>query len=480
MRTRTAWLSVVAALAVAAPIAAVTIPASASPAVLPVTVTNNTGRGDAVHLYVIGTMNGRWGYVNGGGTFSPWPAGGLPPTPAPDVAIPGPGNGGSTTINIPKGLSGRVYMAMQDKIKFFITPDGFVQPAPWAPGDPNFNTLFDTSEFTFNDSGLWLNSSQVDFFGIPHAVTVTGANGQTRRTGDVVSDGRNKVINAIKAQPGWERSVITRSDGTVLRVLAPGKATDAGLFPANYLDSYINSAFAAYTGRTLTVVPRVNEPNRKFFGRTVGNTMRFTDSSGAEVATVDKPSTSNVWGCDGVFNAPNVAPFIQSEVRRTICTALVRGTLGSSTQEPVLDANAFYKSSAPNHYSRIIHANMVDGRAYGFAYDDVGGFESLVHDGDPQRAGIVLSPFGAGGNPPAQPPATTPPATRPPTTGPTAQPPTTSPTTAPPAGGTWAPNTAYATGQVVTYNGRRYQCRQAHTSLVGWEPSNVLALWLPL
>jgi hypothetical protein len=254
-------------------------------------------------------------------------------------------------------------------------------------------------------------------------------------------------------------------------VLAPGKATDAGLFPANYLDAYINAAFAAYTGRTLTVVPREAELNRKFFGRTVGNTMRFTDNSGAEVATVDKPSTANVWGCDGVFNAPNVAPFIQSEVRRTICTALVRGTLGTSTVEPVYDANAFYRNSAPNHYSRIVHANMADGKAYGFAYDDVGHFESLVNDGDAQRAGIVMSPFGAGANPP---PATVSPTTKPPAA-------TTPPaTTQPPAAGTWAPYTAYAIGQVVTYNGVRYQCRQAHSSLPGWEPPNVLALWLPL
>ena len=140
----------------------------------------------------------------------------------------------------------------------------------------------------------------------------------------------------------------TRSDGTVLRVLAPGKAMDAGLMNANYLDSYINSAWNSYTDRTLTVVPRVAEPNRKFFGRTSGNNMVFTNSSGAQVATVAKPTTSNVWGCDGVFNAPNVEPFIESEIKRTLCTALVRGTLGTSTQEPVLDASQFYKHSTPN------------------------------------------------------------------------------------------------------------------------------------
>ena len=42
----------------------------------------------------------------------------------------------------------------------------------------------------------------------------------------------------------------------------------------------------------------------------------------------------------------------------------------------------------------------------------------------------------------------------------------------------WAPNTAYAIGARVTYQGVLYQCRQAHTSLVTWEPPNKPALWL--
>ncbi|MEU4620307.1 glycosyl hydrolase [Actinoplanes sp. NPDC023801] len=59
--------------------------------------------------------------------------------------------------------------------------------------------------------------------------------------------------------------------------------------------------------------------------------------------------------------------------------------------------------------------------------------------------------------------------------------PTTAPTTTPPAAGTsWAAGTAYTVGTVVTYSGVRYQCRQAHTSLTGWEPPNALSLWLPL
>ncbi|WNG45931.1 glycosyl hydrolase [Archangium minus] len=44
----------------------------------------------------------------------------------------------------------------------------------------------------------------------------------------------------------------------------------------------------------------------------------------------------------------------------------------------------------------------------------------------------------------------------------------------------WAPNVAYAVGARVSYSGRIYECRQAHTSLPGWEPANVPALWLDL
>lgn len=44
----------------------------------------------------------------------------------------------------------------------------------------------------------------------------------------------------------------------------------------------------------------------------------------------------------------------------------------------------------------------------------------------------------------------------------------------------WAPNTTYKAGDLVTYNGITYMCRQPHTSLVGWEPPAVAALWQPI
>lgn len=45
--------------------------------------------------------------------------------------------------------------------------------------------------------------------------------------------------------------------------------------------------------------------------------------------------------------------------------------------------------------------------------------------------------------------------------------------------GAWAPYVSYNAGDTVTYGGLTYTCRQTHRSLPGWEPPNVLALWLP-
>jgi chitin-binding protein len=42
----------------------------------------------------------------------------------------------------------------------------------------------------------------------------------------------------------------------------------------------------------------------------------------------------------------------------------------------------------------------------------------------------------------------------------------------------WGPNTSYNVNDLVTYNGIVYKCRQAHTSLPGWEPPTTPALWI--
>jgi hypothetical protein len=89
--------------------------------VLPVTVENKTGRSETVFLYVLGVnlATGKLGYVNAAGAFTAWTGGGTVPVPAPDVSIPL--TGASTTIKIPRGLSGRLYMSFGQKLDFRLT-----------------------------------------------------------------------------------------------------------------------------------------------------------------------------------------------------------------------------------------------------------------------------------------------------------------------------------------------------------------------
>ena len=96
MRIRIRVLAIVAAAASVAGVITASVDRSAEaavPATIPLQITNNSGRGDAVYIYNLGTnlATGQQGWADAAGNFHAWPAGGNPPTPAPDASIAGPG-----------------------------------------------------------------------------------------------------------------------------------------------------------------------------------------------------------------------------------------------------------------------------------------------------------------------------------------------------------------------------------------------------
>ncbi len=397
MRIRPALKRATVALAAAAlsatGVAITASPASAVPATIPLTITNNSGRSGPIYLYNLGTLlaTGQQGWADAGGNFHAWPGGSVPPIPAPDASIPGPAAGQSITIRMPK-FSGRVYFSYGQKLVFKLATGGLVQPAIQNPSDPNVNILFNWSEYTLNDSGLWINSTQVDMFSAPYAVGVRPASGATRNTGHLKPGGYNGFFNSLRGQPGgWANLIRTRSDGTVLRALAPGHGIEAGALPAGIMNDYINRVWARYATSTLTVTPFANQPNTRYFGRVSGNVMNFTNSSGAVVTSFQKPDSDSIFGCYKLLDAPN--DLVRGPISRTLCAGFNRSTLLTNPNQPDTSAAGFYQDVVTNHYARKIHAQMVDGKAYGFAFDDVGAHESLVHDGNPQQAYVTLDPF---------------------------------------------------------------------------------------
>ncbi|SEO79807.1 Beta-1,3-glucanase [Actinacidiphila rubida] len=364
----------------------------AVPDTIPLTLTNNSGRGDAVYVYDLGTQlsSGQQGWADAGGGFHAWPAGGNPPTPAPDASITGPAPGQTVTIRIPK-FSGRVYFSYGQKLVFKLATGGLVQPAVQNPSDPNRNILFNWSEYTLNDSGLWINSTQVDMFSAPYAVGIQSPSG-TQTTGHLKSGGYQAVLNALRAQPGgWGGLIQTAPDGSVLRALAPGHGIETGALSTTVLDDYINRVWQQYATSTLTVTPFADQPGTRYFGHVSGNTMNFTDPSGAVVTSFQKPDADSIFGCYKLLDAPN--DLVRGPISRTLCAAFNRSTLVANPNQPDTSDSGFYQDAVTNQYARAIHAQMADGRAYAFAFDDVGNHESLVHDGSPQQASITLDPF---------------------------------------------------------------------------------------
>jgi hypothetical protein len=53
-------------------------------------------------------------------------------------------------------------------------------------------------------------------------------------------------------------------------------------------------------------------------------------------------------------------------------------------------ASSFYRQAPANYYAQFWHENAVGGKAYGFPYDDVGGYSSYISHDDPQYLIVAI------------------------------------------------------------------------------------------
>lgn len=148
-------------------------------------------------------------------------------------------------------------------------------------------------------------------------------------------------------------------------------------------DPYIDRVWSHYGTNDL----RVTTNTGTFTGRVQGD--RFVFDGG--VAPFSRPSTRDVLFCDGNLAAPNDG--VTGPVAAVLGAAFNRSTLLTDSDQPTTDPAAFYLDDITNRYAGVFHDNTVDGRAYGFAFDDVAGFASYVQDHGPARFEITLTPF---------------------------------------------------------------------------------------
>ncbi|SCG38375.1 beta-1,3-glucanase family protein [Micromonospora rifamycinica] len=351
---------------------------------LPLTVVNSTGRfaDSAIRMYVVGTdpTTGAMGYVRESGQFTPADPAHNGPDGAADIGVPLSGSG--TTRFVLPMMSGRIYFAIDGRLRFTVVTDGNGRPAlqypvGWVADDPSFGVLHDCCEFTYDATGMYCNTTTVDMFSIPLSIRLLGDVEQA--TGKLVDGGRDAIFAELARQPGFERLVVGG-----LRVLAPGKGIETGRFDPGYYDGYIAETWDRYSRTDL----RVRGPEGSYRGRVVDGRLAFDG-----LRAFDRPSTLNVFHCDGALAAPNDR--FSGPVAAILGAGFNRSVLDQPDQ-PTTNRDAYYQHPVTNHYSRVLHRHSADGRAYGFPFDDVADDASYIQDVAPSEMVITLTPFGPG------------------------------------------------------------------------------------
>ncbi|WP_369042989.1 beta-1,3-glucanase family protein [Streptomyces sp. Midd1] len=349
---------------------------------LPLTIVNNSGSFDnaSVHVYVVGNQDGQQVRVTQDGTLTPISLADNGADGFTDYALTLSGTG-ETQLSLPH-MSGRIYVSLGEKLKFKAVADGngnaaLQYPAGWVTSDPNYAVLHDCAEFTYNSAGMFCNTTMVDMFSVPMSIRLNGDKEQT--TGTVRDGGRAAAFAAVKGIEDFAPLVVDD-----VRIIAPGHGLDAGLFAKDYFAPYIDEVWSTYTGKDLTVTTNAGA----FTGRVRADKFTF---DGPAAVSFSKPSTRDVLFCDGNLAAPNDGT--TGPVAAVLGAGFNRSTLLSNPAQPTTSAADFYRTDLTNHYAKAVHAATEDGKAYGFAFDDVADFASYIQDTAPTAIRLTLTAF---------------------------------------------------------------------------------------
>jgi Beta-1,3-glucanase len=353
---------------------------AATPPTLDIHLVNNTGNATA-YAYVVGIdpAQQRWMFLQADGRTRYYPE--SPPAPGAPLAvncsIPLSGPGGSRAVTIPHLVSVRVYFSVGRELVFLLNPGpGIVMPSVANPSDPNINTSWGFCELTYDTTQLYANITFVDFVSIPIGLRLTTPQGVQTAPG-LPNGGLATVADALRSQGGdWAKLIRTDGSGRTLRALSPSLG-GPDLFQG-YLQSYVDETWAKYESTDLTIDTQFTWGVRT--GRVRGGELVF-DGAGS----FGKPSSHAIFNC-------SLPPFttgndLMGNLSARLAAALNRTTLRDNPDQPDTSSSAFYAQPRTNHYARIVHETVPDGRGYAFPYDDVhrgpGDFEGKVQSGQP-------------------------------------------------------------------------------------------------
>lgn len=309
-----------------------------------------------------------------------------------DVAIKLGTNMAKTEVVIPRIAGGRIWFSRGQKLKFLLNRSynaqagaALVEPSVLNRSDPNAGIDFTFCEFTFNAEQLYANISYVDYVSrLPIALTLqrSGGNREVQHVSGMRADAFNTVCNELRAQAKrdgrpWDKLIVPHPNkpNEAIRVLNPSHADEREASFAGYYEPYVDKVwqFFSRSGGKKLGINTQNTPG--VVHGSIDNEMLIFDAD-----KFPKPTTKDIFGCNtGTFVTGGNA--LRNAVIPRLAAGFNRTTLLTEAIQPTPDASTFYKADPTNHYCRIVHAANLDGKGYGFAYDDV------QADGAPDQSG---------------------------------------------------------------------------------------------
>jgi len=297
------------------------------------------------------------------------------------------------SVTIPPINSARLMLSVGGPMYIQVNQDvngniGYAGANIENPTDPNIDVTFDFVEMAIvPSSGFYGNTTRVDQFGFPVTLRLQGLGGYDQTVGETAT--RASLISAWSSAVPAQFQSLAQAPYSPYRIIAPAHATfGAGQANGTYLDSYIQGLWSKYATQTLTFT----DQQGTFTGHVVNGQFQFTDGQGTY--TIQRaPTTQEALLGSGVLNdatgqTPGSAGYDkQLQIQAQLCAAINRHIVENPAQWST--PSAFYVSPA-NSYAKFWHANSLNGLAYGFAYDDVGGFSSSLHTAAPTTATVTV------------------------------------------------------------------------------------------
>jgi len=281
--------------------------------------------------------------------------------------------------------SGRLYISLGTPLDININTDGggnvgIAFPNIENTADANINTYFEWVEFAVINNEIWCNTTQVDQFGFPMVMELFQGSSSSYTTFGKVGTPESRA--AIYA--AWNSSVPAEFKDLAgpYRILAPLHGSfRSGQANGTYFDGYIDSIWSRYSSSPLVI----NIPQGTFSGRVLSDSrMVFTRPGDTTAYYVSKPTSEAVWGGLGALATGNT---IELVLEAQICAAFHRHVM--ETPEAFNTPSQYYLAGPADYFSKFWHDHSIDGKAYGYCYDDVNDQSSTLHCGNPR--GIILS-----------------------------------------------------------------------------------------